>query len=231
MPHYVSREEVYRILQRELPEGVYPDGPASAFYSTADNDAIAATLGTSSNNLERIYENFFPQTADEKQADWEDKVLGYQLDATTPLQDRRDKVIARIRSRRRTTPEDIIAIVKSILGPSVEVEVAEWGCGCAGWVLDVSQLDISTILNGWNQVQITGPNLCTLDADDYGMTEEEFLLMKEEAYTYEVRLIDYTPTALELEALDKALTAGEPARSGHIIVENFPAEDTCEGTE
>jgi hypothetical protein len=71
MPKFLSATEAYRMIQRELPENVYIDGPATAGYSTASVYSKALAIEKIYQNLERIYDNFFAQTADEKIADWE----------------------------------------------------------------------------------------------------------------------------------------------------------------
>jgi hypothetical protein len=231
MPTFLTTQQIYRIIQRELPPGkVYPDGPASAFFSTADSYATAKVFGDAYSNLQRIYDNYFPQYADELQPEWENLVLGKQLSDALTLQERRDRVVAKIRSRRRTTPEDIIATVHTIIDPSILVEIAEWGCITAGWELDESELDISTILNEFNNLNRVGPDLCTLDAADFGLTEEEFLRYKEQAYTYEIRVYGYTLSAEEREDIENAVLAAEPARSRHILLDGLDPNDSIGGS-
>lgn len=230
MPIFLTRNQVYRILQRELPpEDVYPDGPPTAFFSTSDNDSTAAVVAQAYSNLERIYENYFPQSADERQVDWELRTFGYELSGNLTLQERRDRVLARIRQQRRTTPGDIKAEVYTVIDSSVSVEIVEWGCGDAGWILDVSELEISTILNGYHRLNPTGPNLCSLDAAGFGLTEEEYLEMREEAYTYEVRIYSYTLTSDEAAALEKVLLDAEPVRSRHFVFDGLDPADMIDG--
>lgn len=229
MPKFLDRSEVYRILQRELPEKVYPDGPPSAFYSTADMDSVADVAATGYANLERIYENFWPQTADERSADWEIFAFGKPLDSSLPLSLRRDRTVTKIRSRKGITKQDMKDVVIGIIGSDKQVEVIEWGCGDGGWVLDVSLLDISTILNGQNLVDATGPLLCEADPAEFGKTPEEWAEMQEEAYTYQVNIYGYTLTELEFAEVDAALTEAEPARSRHVILSGLDPDDALEG--
>lgn len=230
MPIFLTTDQIYRIIQRELPpENVYPDGPASAFFSTADSYATAKTIGDAYNSLSNIYDQYFPQYSTDRLADWEVLVLGKNLPETLTLQQRRDRVLAKIRSQKRATPTDMRALVYTIIDPSVPVEIAEWGCGDAGWVLDVSQLEISTILNEFNNLNLVGPDLCTKDAVDFGLTAQEFADYQAQAYTYEVRIYGYTLTAQELIDLEEALNAGEPARSRHIIIDGLNPTDLIGG--
>lgn len=229
MPVFLTQGQIYRIVQRELPEGAYPDGPPASFYSTADSSSTAKVFSEIYDNLNRVYDNYFPNYADEQQPLWEELILGKQLDDSLTLQERRDRVIARIRSQRRTTPQDMLQTVYTVIDSSIPVEIVEWNCGDAGWVLDVSLLDISTILNEFNNLNLVGPDLCTKDAADFGLTDQEFLDYRAQAYTYEVRIYGYTLSDSERALLDQELNAAEPARSKHIIVDGLDPDDMING--
>lgn len=231
MPLFLTKDQVYRIIQRELPEDVYPDGAPSGFFSTADNFAVATQLEVAYKSASGIYDNYFPNYATDTeaplpgQANFEKLYLGRQLNASISLQERRDKVIEKIRSLRRTTAQDIKATVYSVISTSIQVEIVPWNCGCNGWVLDVSLLDISTVLNEFNGLERVGPGLCALGPADYGLTPDEFARMQDEAYTYDVRIYSYTLTAAEREALEDALLKAEPARSRHQILDGLDPND------
>lgn len=229
MPKFLTREELYRVLQRELPENVYPDGPPSGFYSTADMDSIADCAATGYVNLDRIYENYFPQSADERIASWEITVFARNLDAALTLEERRTRIVDQIRARRGITLPDMIQVVKAIIGQDKLVEAREWGCSSGGWMISESQLGIETFLNAYNLVDATGPNLCAADPADFGKTEQEWLEMKEQAYTYEILIYDYTLTAAQEEEIDTALSATEPARSQHFILDGLDSADMISG--
>lgn len=226
---FISRAEAYRILQRESPEGLYPDNGESGSYSAADYSAFSSLIGDASANLSRIFDNYFPQYTDESVSDWEIKVFGYNLDASLTLAERRTRIIEKIRSLKTTTIASLSSTIASTIGASYDFEIVEWGCVTAGWTLDYSQLDISTILNGFNRLDYVGPDLCSYTASDFGLSEEDYLLMREEAYTYEVRIYGATLSLLELKALDKALLEAEPARSQHIIVDGVDPNDKING--
>ena len=231
MPLFLTDQQIYRIIQRELPEDVYPDGPPSGFFSTADSFATASVFAQAYTSASGIYDNYFPNYAQDAiaplpgQADFEKLYLGVQLDASIPLQERRDRVIAKIRSLRRTTQADMLATVYSIIDTSIPVEITPWGCGCDGWVLDVSLLDISTVLNEFNNLNLVGPDLCSKSAADFGLTQDEFARYQQEAYSYDVRIYGYTLTALERTELEAALNAAEPARSQHYILDGLDPSD------
>ena len=226
MPKFLSREEVYRLLQRELPEAAYPDGAPSAFYSTADMDSIAGTVADAYTNLTKIYNNYFPQTADEKINDWEITAFGVLQDASLSLSQRQDRVTAKIRSRKGLTKTDMLQTVQSVIGTDKIIEVVEWGCGDGGWMLDVSLLSYSTILNGIRLTLATGPDLCEQDPADYGLTEQQWIDMQTEAYTYEVKIYGYTLSQEEYNEIDAALKVAEPARSNHVITSGLDPDDS-----
>jgi hypothetical protein len=232
MPIFLTQNDIYRMIQRELPEGAYPDGPPSAFFSTADSFATAKTLGTAYSNLGQIYDNYFPQHCDSSAiVDWEELVLGMQQDQSLTLSQRQDRVVSRIRSQRRTTPPDILSIVYSVIDSSIPAEIVEWGCDEGGWVLDVSQLDIETILNGFSGVQFGfRTDWCSVTAAQLGISQQDYLNYRQEAYTYDVRIYGYTLTALQRQILDLALSEGEPARSAHVIVDGLNPADMIGGS-
>jgi hypothetical protein len=230
MPTFLNRAQCYRLLQRELPEGVYPDGAASAYFSTADMDAVAAVAATGYANMQEIYENQWPQTAETRLPDWEFMVFGFNLPAALSLQERRDRVLQKIRSRKGISLPDMIAYVKQVIGSDRLVDISEWGCSSGGWMIGVSQLGIETYLNGWpSRLIATGSDICEKTAADYGVTEEQWLQMKEEAYTYQVNIYGYTLTDAERASIDQVLTTGEPARSGHVIVDGLNPENMLDG--
>lgn len=229
MALFLSADQIYRLIQRELPIDAYPDGAPDRHYSTADSYATAKVFESAYDNNARIYENMFPQTADENITDWEIRTFGYLLDASLTLQQKRDRIISKIRTRRRTTKNDILQTVYTVIDSSIYVEIVPWNCDGGSWILNVSELEISTILGGPNSLTRTGPDLCSLTAEELGLTEEELLEMREDAYTYEVRIYDYTLSADELERLEEALSAAEPARDQHIILDGLDPNDIIGG--
>ena len=96
MAKFLTQAETYRLIQRELPEGAYPDGEPARFYSTADSDATAKTISTLYSNMEEVGDNYFPQTAESKLDDWEIFVLGGITSGLTTTE-RRDAIINRPR--------------------------------------------------------------------------------------------------------------------------------------
>lgn len=221
MPTFLTQAQLYRVLQRELPEDVYADGAASAFYSTADMASVAKTLETAYSNLYRIYLNYFPQYADEKISDWEVMIFGLVSDASLTLQQRRDRILARLRTRRGITKQDMLDISLEVLGTDFtnDIEIAEWNNYTGVWMLGLSQLGIETILG--SNGNVWGPALCSQDAADWGLTDEEWADLKEQAYTFQIRIYLHTLTDSQREALETALYYGEPARSNYVITDGL----------
>jgi len=230
MPIFLQAQDVYRIIQRELPpDDVYPDGAPDAFYSTSDSFATAKIIADYYSVLQNTYENNYPNTAVDRLADFEFLYFGYTLDASLSVDERRSRLLAKIRTQRRTTSADLLAAVYTVIDPSILAEIVPWGCGCNGWVLDVSQLEISTILNEFNGLERVGPNLCQLDAADYGFTQQQFEDLQAQAYTYEVRIYGYTLSETERFNLDQTLLQAEDARDLHIIVDGLNPNDAIGG--
>lgn len=229
MAIFLTRNQLYRLLQRELPEHVYADGAPSAFYTTADMDSAAAVFGTMYGNQRRIYENFWPQTAEEKIDSWEIKVFGELSADSLTLQEKIDRVLVRLRAQLGITIPDMISVVKAVIGSDKLVEIIEWSGSTGGWQIGESQLGIETYLNGYRLTDAVGPGLCEANPADYGFTPEEWAEMREQAYTYEVMIYGYTLTSGERAEIDRQLLKEEPARSQHVITDGLDPADMLNG--
>jgi uncharacterized protein YmfQ (DUF2313 family) len=224
MAKFLTREEIYRLLQRELPEGVYPDGSEDKFYSTADMASVADVVASGYDNAKKIYDNYFPRTADEKLADWEILAFGRALDKSLGLEVRRDRVEQKIRTRKGITKQDVLDTVRASLGTDKLVEIVELCNETGTWLLNFSELSINTILNNTNGVDVVGFGPCETDFASYGKTEEEWEQMRFEAYTYEIRVYGYYLTEVDLLTLDEQLKSAEPVRCNRIIVDGLNPE-------
>ncbi len=234
MAIFLDAQKNYRTLQRELPEGVYADGAPSGFFTTASVYAKSVVLESLYTNMEVIYNNMFPQTADEKQLDWERKAFGKTLDPALSLADRQALVLAKLKAKGGLSRDDMKGVVYSVIGADKDIEIASWGCSDGGWIIGDSELDISTILNGARQMDVTqflfpGGDLCSTNHAQFGKTDAEWAIMQEGAYTYEVKIFSYTLTAEQRIELDEALSAAEPARSQHVITDGLDPADHLEG--
>lgn len=231
MPHFLTRDEIYRVLQRELPDSVYADGAPSGALTTADNYSLAGVVADSYTNLNRIYQNKFPQTADEDINDWEFMVFGALSPASLTLSQRQALLVNYLRTKPKLSVQGMINVVTGAVPETAVsgIDISEWGCYTGGWVLDESELDVTTILNGENLVDVTGPGICGANPADYGKTPAEWALMQEEAYTYQVNIYGYTLSADQRATIDALLTKAEPARSTHVIVDGLDPDDMLNG--
>lgn len=230
---FLEHSALYRLLQREMPEDVYPDGAPSAFYHNADVDSVADGLTKAYANLQRVWINAFPGSADELIMEWEKTIMGDALDASATSDQRKTRYLERLRAARGISIPRIESVVRSVIGESVLFEVVENGCHDGAWVLDESELDISTILNGQNGMNIVprpdNMNCDYLTETPAGYTRQEWLDYRDDTYRYEVRIYDYTLTADEESLLDRELDRFEPARSDHTIVDGLDPADAVEG--
>lgn len=240
MPKFLSREELYRILQRELPEGVYPDGAPSAFFSTAENDSVAALAASGYSSLERIYANFFPQTADERIDDFVQAVFGKKFDATVTLEEKRARVTAKVRKQPAIWAWEIMTLVAGYLPEGTYVQIAPWGCGsAANWKLGVSQLGVNTNLgldHSFADLGVSADDWCSfvktrgwqLGVSRLGETTElgstpyrEISDPQMNAFAYDIRIFGYELSGSALTEMLAEVSAAEPARSAHNLRQNL----------
>ncbi len=223
MAIFLTQPVLYRIIQRELPEDVYPDsGDPAVYWSTADSAAMAQILALAYTRLSEVYDNYWPQYADED-AIAQHEVARYGILSTDlDLQARRDRVLAKMRSLESLSVPDLTGIVEAELPVGTLVRIKEWGCvgDYGSWYIGESELGYSTILSGYgSSLYPIGTDLCAQDGLDVGMTTEQWQAYRQSAYTYDVQIYDYEPTDAELQAIDRALTASEPSESFHTISE------------
>jgi hypothetical protein len=216
MPTFLTREDIYRILQRELPEDIYPDGPPDRYYSTADNDSVAAVFASMYSTMESIYNNMFVITANEQLNQWETNLL-----ASTPVGDisvdqRRSNLLAFLRSQDNIS---YWAVLNAILGfvpihTFVELRVR-------AYVGD----HLIAQMTGANIDLIWGPDWTSGDPAPAGVTvtdslrtdEAELLALRRHAYVYDVIIWGYELGVDETARLEELLSAIEPARSDHTL--------------
>lgn len=245
MPRFLTREELYRLLQRELPEGLYADGPPSAFFTTSSIDSKAGTLETAYDNLERIYENYFPQTADEKIKDWIDKAfIGVSFEDAVTLQDKRNRVIAKLRKKPTLALWEVLTLIAGYLPPGKYVQIVE-NCSASGsWVLGESMLGLTTVLGltptlaslgiigedwcefvsahrGW----VLGQSELGVDTDLAEIGFLEVIQPQIQAYGYEIRIFETAVTGTSFDQMERQIKETEPARSVHLIRQNLSLAD------
>jgi hypothetical protein len=235
---FLQADQIYRLMQRELPEGAYADGAPSGFFTTASIYAKSAQIEKLYTNLQRIYGNMFPQSSVENIHDWEIKVFGHYLPDSLTLEERQTEIVNKLRQHPGINRQSIVDIVRTVIGDQL-FTVIDWNCdggeinGTGVWQIGVSQLGIDTFLGGGAMSDVTpalfpDANFCINDPA-FGKTDDEWAAMQEQAYTYEVKIWGYTLTAEQRDALDTALTRGEPARSAHVITDGLDPNDLPSG--
>lgn len=207
MPIFLQPNDLYRIIQRELPpDDVYPDsGDPTRFYSTADSFATARVLSDYYGIQQQTYNNYFPVSAtgaNNRLSDHEITYFGYNLSASLSIAQRLALLLAQIRRQVAPTPWDILTLALTFVPVGVSIGIAPYNdLGDAqNWQLGVSLLGINTNLSYNDSDPVEGPK---------------------NAFGYEVRIFDYTLTPEQYTALDLALTKQEPARSFHVIRQNL----------
>ena len=237
MPKFLTVNETYRILQRELPEGVYPDGAPSAYFSTADNYSIAKTVETLYSNLETIQDNNFPQNSDERISDWSRFVFGYSLSAALSLAEKRSRILAKLRKEPAITLWEILTLVVEYVPDGTYVQVSSPCSGIITWQLGVSELGFDTYLQGvtFDSLGIDGEDWCEevanlhwrLGQDALGETTElaefaytDIAAIQADAYLYDIRIFGYEIPENELIGLRQEIEKAEPARSTYRLTQN-----------
>lgn len=233
MPKFLVRDEIYDIFHRELPEGVYAEGSPSGAFSSASLYAKSILLEEAYTNLDRIYVNMFPTEMDELATAVEYLYFGDNLPATGSLQSRRDRVLGKIRAVGGLSKSKMIAWVQSVIGFDKIVEIANWNGSEGSWILDESELDISTYL-GSNDGNPVGPIVdinCAYPSGTPppGYTSEQWDEAREQAYTYSVLIYSYTMTSDERTRVDAVLSQFEPSRSQHFIFDGLDPADMIGG--
>lgn len=225
MAKFLDQQTLYRIIQRELPEDVYPDaGSPSAYWSTADSASQAYMVSGAYATLSLAYDNYFPQTANSIGLSLHELARFGAL-AAQPISnaDRMARILKKMQALPSMSVPDMTAIVEEQLPPFTFVQLVAWSSLADGWVIGESELGISTILNAFGMDFIPpGGDFCDSDGSQFGLTPTQWLEVQQAAYTYEVRIFNYTPTAQESANLEAALLESEPARSQHITLVNQP---------
>lgn len=215
------------MIQRELPENVYRDGKPESSYTTAEVDSVAKTLETAYKSLGRIYDNYFPASTVEYLNKWEQTVFGTIGNESETTAQRVDRILTKLRLRRGITKLDIAELVWLVIGSDKMIEIIEFNSMQGSWLLGVSELGRSTILNGndVNNPLVSGPDIWEKTAGDFGITQAELDNLKKNAYGYRVKIINYEATAEELAQIEALLFKYEPARCWHEIENNATLEE------
>lgn len=164
-------------------------------------------------------------------APWEKELFASIQDSMQSYLARQANLIAKLRSNIGISLPAIRSVVAAILDPlGIPFEILPLsgqtnGNGTGAWVLEVSTLEFDTYLSFLDPLigEPQGGGLTPLDCDlDYaaaGLTLQQLQEIQLTAYAYELRIYGNADAAT-LAILDKILTAQEPARSKHFIINN-----------
>lgn len=223
--YFPTVEEVLSIIMAELPGGVFAedfaDDPdfAKRSYSSSELRASAQLIADAYENLSDINRDKFITTATPTGlAKWEKGLFATAQDASLTDEQRRQNLLAKLRSAGGINLPTIKNIVTGVLG-SLDFDILPYSGQAQGaWILDESPLGLSTWLAKIDPLY--GYLLDnTLDYAAAGLTLQQLLDIQETAYTYEVRIYG-NADASTLSILDQQLTQFEPARSTHVIRNN-----------
>lgn len=228
MAQFLDRSQLYLLLSRELPEDVYPfSADPAVYWHSSSLWAKAGVLEGCYTRAQQNYDNYWPQLADEVGIALHELAWFGVISTGLTLQERRDRVLAKQRAKPSMSNTDLTDIVKAELPPGTIVELVSWnedvdGDGVGGtWYLGVSELGVDTFLGAYGSHAFpAGTDQCEMDGSEIGLTPDEWAEYQAQAYTYEVRIYEYTPTADELAAIERALNEAEPHRSRHIVLSN-----------
>ncbi len=225
MPKFLTPDELYRIIQRELPSDAYADGSPSAFFTTADNYAAAEVFGSIYLNLSRIYENNYPQTTDERIDDWEITVFGEISASGATLQARRDRVIGKLREQPDLSLWRIQTAILEYLPVGTPVQIIQryfyfdaWRLGVSG----ASELGFTTFLSGGERI---GPEGAPVGGFCQTPDTEEWRYQRDTAYGFDVRIFGYTMPPLLQQQVDRLIRQIEPARSDYTLFQGLDIND------
>ena len=235
---FPNAEQILDILLGEIPPGVFAEDRADSpdesqrSYSSSELRVWSQQIADLYENLQKVENNKFIVTADViGLTQWEKELFSTAQDSNQSVTDRRQNLLAKLRSSGGISLEAILSVIHGILDPvGLPFELLTW-CGSSNgavtgaWILDVSALGLDTYLGTLDPLNGTGLGLgltpldCRLDYVAAGLTLDEMIEIQETAYMYEIDIYGNADAAT-LALLDRQLTALEPARSSHIIRNN-----------
>lgn len=244
-PLFLTEEQILALLKAELPQGLYSSDradssdPAQRSYSSAELRAMAKSIADIYAGLKAVYsDKFIGEATDSGLNAWESVLFTTAQDASLNEAQKRGNTLAKLRSSQGISWSAISSLVGGVLAPlNIAYDVSAWsGTNNGGWILDYSPLDVGTWLNEIDPLLGARRDVSPLDcAGDYagaGLSQEDYLAIQKVAYTYEVRIFGHIDE-VTYRLLDQLLTAAEPARSAHLILNDcpeYPSPDTTRET-
>lgn len=216
MPTYLTQEQIYRLIQREMPEDLYADGAESDYVTTADLSSVAKCLASTYTTMQTISLNHFPQTADEKIADWEVTCFEKIHTGAITLAERQAKILSFLRAENNVSYWTILTSIIALVPAGIVVEVRP-----RTYVGDPVTAD----LKGVNSDLVWAPGWVSGDpapagvtvTDDIRNNYSDLLAVRTQAYRYNV-IVWGGSISTELQTIiDDTLTQIEPARCAHDL--------------
>jgi hypothetical protein len=238
LPIFPGIEDCLTILMGELPAGVYSadraddPNPANRAYSSSELRAQAQMFANLYANLEDIWQDKWISTLNpDGYTSWEKDLFTQPPDASLPLMVRKSNLLAKFRLQASISLPAIAGIVSSFITPyGFTFDILPFnGCNSldgvnSAWILGFTPLGEFTYLAGLDPLIGAGrgvgitPLDCSLNYAAAGITQAQMIAIQETAYTYAVAIYGGSVSAETLMLLDAALTAAEPARSTHVII-------------
>lgn len=242
MPTFLTQTQVYDIINRELPEGLFAYSPSpNKFYITSELDSYAKTIADTYSTMQNIYKNMFITTADDKLVDFELMYFNRRSAGDLTNDERRARILAKIRSQAFVSIWDILTFVCSYVPIGTYVQILESGnpYGVGSWLVGYSEIGMNTILGDaspqsligenadlvWTRGWVYGDPLPSGVSADPLITQAAVTSMRNTAYSYEIRIFDYEITGDLLTNFELDLQQIEPARSQHYLYQNLNLSD------
>lgn len=217
----------------ELPPDQFPQDRADNAdktknsISSSDIRAQCQLFDDASTNLAQIYNNKFASTVDATgMRRWESDWFPTPVDASIPFDQRQARLFAKIRANGGIS----LPAIRNILTPyfanvGLAFDIAAWsGANGGAWILGESLLGVDTILALLDPIigaAEPNPLDCDLDYAAAGLTLQQLQDIQTTAYTYEVRIFGHATDDF-IAIIDDVLTQYEPARSTHVILNDYP---------
>jgi hypothetical protein len=252
MPTFLTTNDVYNVINRELPEGLFAYSPSpNKFYITSELYSYASNIAVTYGTMQTIYNNMFVTTMAENVADYEVMYFGSKSTANLTLEERRGRILAKIRSQLSVSLWDILTFIVSYLPVGTYAQIVEYG-NYNSWdvwqvgvdfgvrnAVDSCELGTMTYLanecpqeiHGALSDTVWGPGWNYLDplpahvSGDTQITQAKMLAMRITAYTYEIRIFGYAFTTEAQAQFEQDLIQIHPIRSQYYLVQNQVLSD------
>lgn len=243
MPTFGSEDELFAVLQGEMPDGVYSKDLAkntdttNNAWTSSEARTWAMLIRDAYVSLLAIYNNKFVTLADHSGIErWEKVLFATPVDGTLTWEERRDNLLTQLRYQGGINFAVINAAVSAILTPlalTYTISTLNGARPGSAWILDVGLLGLDTFLVGMDPIRgaiRTAPLDCDLDYEAAGLTLAQLQAIQATAYTYVVKITGTADDAT-LAKLDTVLTRLEGASRTHMIVNNVggPYPDVFDG--